>query len=554
MAPATVHGLPQPDTMSRPTRPSRLPIQPQLPRRQFLRSAPPLLALPWLAGCRKGAVAAQPAPAPQPRLGINLSEAVDWNTEFPFLDLFRTSREWISQKPNSDWGKGPPLKLDEAGWVQFLEPGHWADTPMSSASGGLHPAGSYQVVYDGDGEIDFWSGATVVSRAPGRLVIDVKPSQGPIWLRLKKTDPARPVRNIRVLRPGVDPAAVAANAFDPAFLKRWQGIACVRFMDWMHTNNSKQSAWKNRPKPEEATFAVKGVALEVMCDLANRLQSDAWFCIPHRADEDYVRQFATLAKAKLDPGLKVWLEFSNELWNGQFEQAREAQAAAKSAGQSLAQWVSQRSVQLFEQWAQAFGGRERLVRVMPAQAAGTYYSEELLKHRDAFKQVDALAIAPYLSLNLAPDASAGPGPTAPEVENWSVEQLLDHLESKALPECIGWMTQQKKVADRFGVRLVAYEGGQHLVGIFGAENRDRLTRLLLAANAHPRMGQLYDKYFQAWAAAGGDLHCHFNSVAQWSKWGSWGLMQHAGEDPATSPKYRAAMGWAKQRGQKVALE
>ena len=522
-------------------------------RRHFLRATPPLFATPWLASCSKGpAVAVQPAPPPQPRLGINLAEVVDWNTELPFLDMFRSSREWISQKPNAEWAKGPPLELDAQGWIKQLEPGHWADTPMGSTSTGLHPAGIYRVSYQGQGELDFWAGATVQSRAAGQLVIEVTPSKGPIWLRLKATNSTDPVRDIRVWRPGVDPATATPNAFDPAFLKRWQGVACVRFMDWMHTNNSKQSGWKNRPLPSEARFSVKGVAVEVMVDLVNQLGADAWFCMPHLADDDYVRQFASLVAAQLKPGLKAYVEFSNELWNGQFEQAREAQTAAKAAGLGLAGWVAQRSLHMFSLWEAAMGGRERLVRVMPAQAANAWYSEELLKHQEAFKRSDVLAIAPYLSLNVPPDnTGGGKGPVAAEVEAWGLEKLFEYLERQALPECMAWMKNQKLVADKFGVKLVAYEGGQHVMGMRGAENNERLTQLLLAANADARMGQLYERFFDAWAVAGGDLHCHFNSVSQWSKWGSWGLLQHAAEDASKSPKYQAAMNWAKKQGQKV---
>ncbi|MBL8327385.1 MAG: hypothetical protein JNJ71_00945 [Rubrivivax sp.] len=519
------------------------------PRRRFLRHSAPLLAAPWLASCSKGA--SQPAPPGMPRLGINLAETVDWNTELPFIDFFRMSREWISQLPTGDWGKGPKLALDEQGWIKSLEPGHWADTPMCTATGSIYPQGNYKVSYEGAGEIDFWGSGRVIASAPGSLTVEVTPSRGPIWLRLKKTDPANPVRNIRVLRPGYEPAATPHNAFHPGFLERWQGVACVRFMDWMHTNNSRQSAWKDRPTPQEATFSVKGTPVELMVDLVNRLEADAWFCMPHGADDEYVQQFAKLVKAQLKPTLKVYLEFSNELWNGQFQQARDAQMAAQAAKMGLGQWISQRSVQLFSTWEQAFGGRERLVRVMPSQAANKYLSDEMLKHRDGFKSCDALAIAPYLSLNLPPDKSGGASLSAAEVEAWSVDMLLDHLESQALPECIGWMKAQKAVADQYGVKLVAYEGGQHLVGIFGAENRDNLTRLLHAANAHPRMGVLYQRYFDAWAELGGDLHCHFNSVAQWSKWGSWGLLQYAEEDPAKSPKFMASLTWARRQGQKV---
>jgi hypothetical protein len=160
-------------------------------------------------------------------------------------------------------------------------------------------------------------------------------------------------------------------------------------------------------------------------------------------------------------------------------------------------------------------------------------------------------VAPYISGNIS--TASGHGLLADEVEKWPVDYLLDHLETKALPECLAWMSAQKQVADKFGVKLVAYEGGQHLVAIHGAENREGLTRALHAANAHPRMGQIYQRYFEAWQAAGGDLFCHFASVAPWSKWGSWGLLQHAAQAPQQSPKFMASMGWAKKLGQKVNL-
>jgi hypothetical protein len=114
-----------------------------------------------------------------------------------------------------------------------------------------------------------------------------------------------------------------------------------------------------------------------------------------------------------------------------------------------------------------------------------------------------------------------------------------------------WMREQKKVADKYGLLLVAYEGGQHLVGVGGAENNEKLTQLFIEANAHPRMGEIYRKYLQAWVEVGGDLFCHFSSVGRWTKWGSWGLLQFY-DDPPT-PKFRAVMEWAKELGQDVKI-
>jgi hypothetical protein len=61
------------------------------------------------------------------------------------------------------------------------------------------------------------------------------------------------------------------------------------------------------------------------------------------------------------------------------------------------------------------------------------------------------------------------------------------------------------------------------------------------------------KYFNAWIEASGDLFCYFSSVGRWSKWGSWGILQHYDDDPAQSPKFTATFHWAKSQGQKVNL-
>jgi hypothetical protein len=113
------------------------------------------------------------------------------------------------------------------------------------------------------------------------------------------------------------------------------------------------------------------------------------------------------------------------------------------------------------------------------------------------------------------------------------------------------MKVHEKIADRHGLRLIAEGAGQHFVGVMGAENNDAVTRLLITANRDPRMGEIYRRYYQAWTEAGGDLICHFSSVAGSSKWGSWGLLESWDSDPRRSPKFIETMRWAKERGQQV---
>lgn len=292
---------------------------------------------------REAAAAASSTPSakvprlpPKPRLGINLNGPADWNTELPFVDVFHFSRRWISQRKGAAFGEGPRLALDPQGWVTRLETDCWAETPLCTISGGHYPAGEYTVLYEGDGTLDFLN-AEVVSQRPGRMVIRPDPKRGGFFLRVRRTAPGNYVRNIRVIMPGFE-KAYRSNPFHPTFLRRWRGVASLRFMDWMQTNGSSISRWEERPQPGDATFTVQGVPLELMLDLANRLQADPWFCMPHRADDEYIRQFARVVKQRLDPRLKVYVEYSNEVWNGQFEQSRWAGAEGRKLGFAEKPW------------------------------------------------------------------------------------------------------------------------------------------------------------------------------------------------------------------------
>jgi len=486
------------------------------------------------------------------RLGMNLAGPADWNTELPFVDVFRMSRPWISQRKDQGWGKGPELELDEHGWVKRLEPDCWAETLMCTIDGGHYPSGRYTVLYEGRGKLGAWGAGSVESEQPGRLVLNVDSSKGAIFLRLLETDPADYIRRIRVIMPGFE-TVYRENPWHPVFLERWRGVACLRFMDFMHTNGSSIRTWAERPTPEEATFSHQGIALELLIDLCNRLDADPWFCMPHEADDDYVRRFAQMARERLDPERKVYIEYSNETWNGIFAQNRYAGEQGIKLGFAEKPWeaawryTAHRSVQIFRIWEEVLGGRDRLVRVLPSQAANPYVAEQILTWQEAYKHADALGIAPYISMNL----QVGGKPDAAQVARWSVQQVMDYVENTALPRSVEWIEANKKIADRYGLTLVAYEVGQHLVGVGEATNIEALTTLLHQANAHRRMGEVYERYYTAWEQAGGDMLCHFSSVGRWSKWGSWGLLQFYDDDPAASPKFMATMRWAGRLGQPV---
>jgi hypothetical protein len=486
------------------------------------------------------------------RLGINLAEISGWNSELPFVDLFHMSRKWISQRDKSAWGTGPLLELDESGWVKRLEENCYVTT-FASTSKGHYPKGDYVLLYDGEGEFEFATGK-VQEKSPGRIVVRINENKANLSISIVNTNPLNYIKNIRFIMPGFE-SAYATNQWHPDFLKRWSGTACLRFMDFMATNNSTQVKWSDRPKVSDANYAKKGVPLELLIDLANRLNIDPWFCIPHLADDDYVMQFARMVKDQLNPKLRAWLEYSNEVWNGGFKQnnyaAKQGQYLQLSEKPWEAAWKfnAYRSSQIFKIWKQVFGGNERFVRVLASQAANDYVAQQFLGFKNVGKEADVLAIAPYMSINVNPKKNNEL--TENLVSEWSLDELFAYLSSRSFVDSTSWIERNKKVADQYGLKLVAYEAGQHLVGIRGAENNKKIESLFKQANADKRMGELYTKYLEAWTSLGGDLICLFNSVSSWSKWGSWGLLQYYDDAPASSPKYMAAIQWAKSRGQTI---
>jgi hypothetical protein len=473
--------------------------------------------------------------------GINLGGVTYYSTEIVFVDLFKHSQIWKSQAPGKKYGRGGPLELTENGWVRSLaDNGQFADSIILSSINGRYPGGVYTCLYDGRGEIKFAYGTSIVEERPGRVRVKVEPKQNLLSLRITKTNPRDPVRNIRFILPGFE-ETYSKQPFHPDFLKRWEKFKVIRFMDFQRTNNSRQVSFSDRPTHAIQTQGgPNGVALEYMLQLANTLGADPWFCMPHLATDEYVREFAKMVKQRLKPGLKVYVEYSNECWNSMFGQARYCKDKGKKLGlsdndyQAQLRFYSKRSVQIFKIWEKVFGGKKRLVRVLAAQSANPWTSVQVMDFENAYKHADVLGIAPYFGHAL------GSPKTQEKVAKMTVAQVIDACEGyiKKNNETIAKQAEQAK---QRGLRLIAYEGGQHLVGHGGAENNKALEQLFHAANRHPQMKQLYLKYLAGWKQSGGTMMAIFSSTGKYSKWGSWGLMEYHGQPVAEAPKYQAVL-------------
>ncbi|MCR4303448.1 MAG: hypothetical protein NUV63_04355 [Gallionella sp.] len=494
-----------------------------------------------LACCNASAGASTDANVNSP-LGTNLSSVVDWSTEWVFVDVFKMSRTWTSQRDGSGWGQGGALDLDPNGWVKSLRPGQSADALMLWRGNESGSPGKYLVLYDGEGTLRFSGSATVENTAPGRIVLNVNPKNHDEGLVLKivSTNPSNYIRNIRVIRPGFE-ATYQNQIFHPLFLDRIRKFKVLRFMNWQKITDSPLIDWSDRTTPDTYTqTGSSGVALEYMIDLANMLNADPWFNMPHQASDDFVRRFAYMVKERLNPNLKVYIEYSNEIWNGQFQQSRYAAQQGLALGlsnkssEAQLRFQSRRSLEIFNIWENVFGSTDRLVRVLATQAANPWTTTTVLDWNNAKLKTDAVAIAPYFC------GIAGRGDVK-GILAMTAEQLLDYCSNEITTRVKEWMNSQHTAISSRGLDMIAYEGGQHLAGVSANQNNQQLTDLFISANRHPRMKDLYATYLNQWKASGGEMFVNFISVNAFGKIGSWGSLEYQDQDPATAPKYRALM-------------
>ena len=475
------------------------------------------------------------APADRP-LALNLAGVVDWSTELVFHDAFKTARPWISQAEGRPWGQGGPLDLDARGFVRSLKPGQAAEALLFVDQDGHYPPGDYVCTWAGDGTLSFSGAATLTEQSGRRALVAVTPGKGQVSVKLTRTSPADPVRDIRFHLPGTE-ATAANEPFHPSLLARLTGFRAIRFMDWGGTNNSPTVTWADRPTPAHCTqTGPGGVAVEHMLALAAAAGCDPWLCVPHRADDGYVTGLAGLVKAKLPAGRRVYLEYSNETWNGQFEQARYCQkqglelGLSKNPYEAQLRYSARRSVEVFKRFGDAFGDPARVVRVIAAQSANPWTGTTEMEWQQAYKSADALAIAPYFGNRL------GDPKTADATVKLTPEQVLEECRKDVVANAQP-IRAYAELAKKYHLKLLAYEGGQHLAGYAGAENNDALTKLFHAANRHPGMEAVYAQDLKQWFDLGGDTFAVFSSVGRYSKWGSWGLLERW--DQADGPKLRA---------------
>lgn len=520
---------------------------------------------------------------PKLPIGMNLAGIADWEPGFPFRNLFWGARPWLTRNLS---GSGPHDTATQAAF-QFDDNGYPLQVPVA-APGQAEPQtvftyvpncrkpGIYILLYDGEGEIDGLASTKILARKPGRVKFRMAHVQGQYEaIVIKRSKLGNHVRNIRLIAEADEHVDLVAQPFLPEFLDFCRPFHCLRFMDWAQINNSTDEHWAGRKRPTfytmvgvpgdpEATYApaptpfqmkfAGGVAIEIMIQLCNMLKIDAWFCVPHRATDDYIAQFAKLVRERLDPGLKVYLEYSNEVWNWMFTQAgwmiRSPLAGAlveakggeawkdssRKEGTNHPERIGALLRRMFAIWEREWTGDDskRLIRVGAVQAAWFDASQRTIRWCLDNGGVDAVSATGYV------------GPNEEIYAKWSKlgsaltpDIVIEDLQSALRAQrSSGNFARIVEYGRRHGLKYLVYEGGQH---IQPEKQADRPYNAALAsAQQHPRMYDLYIELLGLNRDVGCSLFMHFSSVGrQGTRWGSWGAKASYDTPNSESPKMRA---------------
>jgi hypothetical protein len=464
------------------------------------------------------------------KIGANLDGIADWSYSNVFADLMKQSRTFGT--PSTPWtGK---IQLDAQGW-----PKEDFGVVLATWPGVKNVGGTYKIQFQCQALpkiLPVSSPGTISNekRDPKSGVVTadlIYPATGS-GLMLSFTNTLGGVRHLKVMRPGYKPT----DLFTKPFLAHCQRFSNFRFMDWAATNGSPIKTWSERTVPSSPSYsgaANAQVPWEVCLELCNADHRDAWLNVPHQADDAYVRSLAKLVHKRLNPGLHVYVEYSNEVWNWGFAQAtwnkNQALAEVKAGDPDLnfdrvndpnvytARRIAKRIKTISDIFRKEYGEANWSKTVRPVLAAQIAWPDywlraELTFLNDRFgppnNYLYACSGAPYFNLG---EADKRTDLTKEQVLQALAENVKSQTTDLAIETCA-------TLARFYNLNFVGYEGGSDT---FGPNN----IAAKKAASLDPAMQKITEDYLHGWFGYGFDLLNWFVAGATNydSPYGTWGL-------------------------------
>jgi len=566
------------------------------------------------AATSSATITVNPATTRAMSLGINLGLVNDWDREQIFADAMKQARRFGSVNAPDD----ETATVDANGWptqdggvlIICGNQGAW-----SAGSYALSFTGQATVNSWGDANVTvgpvIYSAATNTSTA----TVTVGPAYQNLYLvftntrRTATSAVGSGVTNVSLMRPSISGAPHAAGTlFTDRFLARLKYFSAIRVKDFTATDSSTEADWSLRPLPTNASqqeipgnasqardpSSITGTCYEYAIQLANQTGKDLYLNVPHLAlggsyqftSTVWATNLALLLKygsdasgnpytgpagsagtnpqpaagpvnPPLNPGLHVYVEYSNEFWSGTGNQTAWVQqqaAAAIAARDPDLDWdgtantftvemrmAAKGTMLIAQAFAGVYGGSGfgSVYRpVLDAQVGNwsTYSGLDYLeqRHGGAAQHVWAAAGAPYV--DFGGDSN---GNTLTDA------QVIAGMQATEAANAQAWATGMQQIGATYGLAggTLAYEGGQGAV---------YQTAGAVAAQTDPAMRGIVTTLLDNWTSAGNGIFFYYKLCSV----DMWGLATDISYDidtdtgwtanPATSSEAQPKWGAVKQ--------
>jgi len=475
------------------------------------------------------------------QVGMNLATVAYYSTEFPFIDRMKSAGSWVASGFDSSL-----IPLDKNGYPTGIPAGAndiYTMVGMDPVSANTNT--TYILTYKGQASFTLL-GATILSSEAGKITFQYARESTNMLLAVKGLDANSPLSDMHIVRSDQQALFAAGEIFNPAFTDKISAFDTLRYMDWTNTNVNSDQTWAERTALGERTWAgdnKTSIPVEVMVALANKTKTNMWLNVPTEANDDYVRQMLQYVHDSLDPSLSVKLEYSNEVWNWGFQQAGYAHREAaklwgKDANGDGVINPDDPKEQLGSGWVEYYGYRaaqiasianaifskdpaDRLQNVLATQTAYRGIENYILTGvgRANLGSVSSLfddyAITSYFGNNLRGTTDtdratilswARSGEQGMAAAFAALKDGTGISGDGSLASLRALYAYQAAVAAKYGLNLVAYEGGSDFaVADFSGSDQTEVFAFFKKLQADPRMGDLYKQMISDFAAAGGKL-------------------------------------------------
>lgn len=314
------------------------------------------------------------------------------------------------------------------------------------------------------------------------------------------------------------------SLFHSSFLNDLNRISCIRGMDWTLTNSSKHINWIDRRLPNDlGQSSTYGACWEHLIELSNVLSCDLWICIPHNATDDYIRKLSILLKEKLNPGVNLFVEYSNEVWN-----SARAFRGQYSKAVDLGNDVFSSENNYFNRLASAYGHLANKAyktfdenwSIGEVNYVCAWQASANFSHRAAIEQCGRathLSLAPYLWLPKWQDDD-------------SLDVTINRIKTEAMDRSANQILNYKKLATEYNLELASYECGFHVVGGPNEQKSYDLSR-------RPEYEDILVEYDDMWNdLTDNSLRCYFTYQGKPRDGNTFGLQDYAGD--TENPKWK----------------